>query len=88
VITLFATIGKPIDLVNLTMVTNRYRRIKNLVPEKEKKKIKYETIIRFFIPFSGILELTLFLKDLHSVNYSVLLLIEKNSNDIIEKYYI
>jgi len=85
-VSLFVIVGKPVDMLNLTTVTNRHSRVMSQIPEKEKKKLKNESIIKFFIPFSGILKLLLFLKEFHSVNYNTLMLLEKESDEYIEKY--
>jgi len=85
-VSIISMFGKATDLASMQMVTLRHQKVMNQVPEDIKRKITRESIIKQLLPFSGILKLLKMLIDLHSVGYNPLMLLEKESDEYIEKY--
>jgi len=78
--------GRPIDILNSQLVASRYKRAIKALPPGAKAYIMLEQVLKYCIPFSGILETLILIKDLHTVNYSTIHHMDMVTSRLIEKY--
>jgi len=78
--------GRPIDILNSQLVASRYQKVIKALPPGAKAYIMLEQALKYCIPFSGILETLILIKDLHTMNYNTIRHMDMVTNKLVEKY--
>ena len=86
IITLTFTMGTPENLLNMNNVLKRNKYLLDSLSPEIKQKRQIEGFITLLLPYSGLMELFVFIYDMHCAGYSFVHFVENDSNKLIEKY--